>query len=166
MLANQQLVFLQEKIQETRSAIFFNLSDSVLKFPTTIVNTLTVDDYGFVWFLIQKPKQNIKEFEAGFPVRLDYYRKGTNYFLQVMGKAWAVSDPEEMNMLETMLEEINGKPMDETVLVKVKMLRAEYHETPSATKQHWWQNAINVVYIWYRNWQGVYRPDNSYHLSS
>ena len=62
MATNQQLNFLQEKIREIGSAIFFNQSDSVLKLPTSIVSTLKVDDYGFVWFFIQKPKQSLKEF--------------------------------------------------------------------------------------------------------
>ena len=60
MASNQQLNFLQEKIQEIGSAIFFNLSDSVLKLPTRLVNTLKVDDYGFVWFFMQRPRQELK----------------------------------------------------------------------------------------------------------
>ena len=71
MQANQQLTFLQEKIREIGSAIFFNLSDSVLKLPTSIVNTLKVDEYGFVWFYIQKPKQDLREFDKEFPVLTD-----------------------------------------------------------------------------------------------
>src|SRR5687767_5834589 len=105
MQPNQQLSFLQERIKEIGSAIFFNLSDSVLKLPTSIVNTLKVDEYGFVWFYIQKPKQDLREFDKEFPVRMDFFRKGANFFLQVVGKAWIVSDPEEMNILEeTLLE--------------------------------------------------------------
>ena len=87
---NQQLNFLQEKILEIGSAIFFNLSDSVLKLPTSLVSTLKVDEFGFVWFFIQKPKQNVQEFDNEFPVRLDFFKKGKSYFLQVMGKGWVV----------------------------------------------------------------------------
>ena len=36
----QQLTFLQDKIQQIGSAIFFNQSDSVLKLPTSLVNTI------------------------------------------------------------------------------------------------------------------------------
>src|SRR3982750_3520833 len=97
MATNQQLNFLQEKIQEIGSAIFFNESDSVLKLPTSIVTTLKVDEYGYVWFFIQKPKQDLREFDNEFPVRLDFFKKGKNYFLQVKGKGWVVTDPEEMN---------------------------------------------------------------------
>src|SRR5438045_1025429 len=91
MQANQQLNFVKEKIQEIGSAIFFNQSDSVLKLPTSIVETVKVDEFGLVWFYIQKPKQDLREFDKEFPVRLDFFRKGKNYFLQVEGKAWMVN---------------------------------------------------------------------------
>jgi general stress protein 26 len=162
MATNQQLNFLQEKIQEIGSAIFFNLSDSVLKLPTSIVSTLKVDDYGFVWFFMQKPKQSLKEFETDFPVRLDFFKKGTNYFLQVTGKGWIVTDPEEMNTLENLSEEARHLAMYEMVLVKVKVMKAEYYEKTTG-RLSWWQNIANTVFAWFRN--NNYRPDTYYPAS-
>ena len=160
MQANQQLSFLQERIQEIGSAIFFNLSDAVLKLPTSIVNTLKVDDLGFVWFYIQKPKQDLREFDKEFPVRLDFFRKGASYFLQVSGKAWIVTDPEEMNTLEeTLPETVRQKPGESSVLVKVKIQRAEYHDTSITTRtghNSWWQNAVSSLYTWFRSSNGTY----------
>lgn len=57
MDANQQLNFLQERIDEIGNAIFYNESEAVLKLPNSIVTTVKVDDYGFVWFFVQKPSQ-------------------------------------------------------------------------------------------------------------
>ena len=161
MQANQQLSFLKEKIQEIGSAIFFNLSESVLKLPTSIVETIKVDDFGLVWFYIQKPKQDLREFDKEFPVRMDFFKKGKNCFLQVEGKAWMVNDPEEINTLNILSEEEKAKS-NNMVLVKVKMLKAEYHETGNANrtaKNSWWQNAVSNVYTWFRNGNGVYRPE-------
>src|SRR5215216_5424883 len=158
MQANQQLCFFKEKIQEIGSAIFFNLSESVLKLPTSIVETIKVDDFGFVWFYMQKPKQDLREFDKEFPVRMDFFKKGKNYFLQVEGKAWMVNDPEEINTLDIISDEEKAKAKD-MVLVKVKMLKAEYHETGTANrtaKNSWWQNAVSNVYTWFRS--GGYRP--------
>jgi general stress protein 26 len=163
MATNQQLNFLQEKIKEIGSAIFFNLSDSVLKLPTSIVTTLKVDDYGFVWFCIQKPKQSLKEFETEFPVRLDFFRKGTRCFLQVSGKGWVVTDPEEMNTLENLPTETRQMVMSEMVLVKVKIMKAEYYESRTATRMSWWQQAVNTVTAWFRH--NNYRPDTYYPAS-
>jgi len=158
---NNQLNFLQEKIQEIGSAIFFNLSDSVLKLPTSIVSTLKVDDYGYVWFFVQKPKQSLKEFEAEFPVRLDFFKKGKSYFLQVMGKAWVVNDPEEMNAFVTLPEEARQVAMNQMVLVKVKILKAEYYDTQTRTEHTWWQNAVSTLSTWFRN-TGSYKATTYY----
>lgn len=164
MATNQQLSFLQEKIREIGSALFFNLSESVLKLPTSIVSTLKVDDYGFVWFFVQKPMQNLKEFETEFPVRLDFFRKGSGCFLQVNGKGWVVSDPEEMNAFVTFPEDAKKLAMNEMVLVKVKIVRAEYYETRTAMQQSWWQNAVNTVSTWFRHSNNL-RPDVYYPAS-
>src|SRR3981081_3197136 len=89
-MVNQQLLFLKEKIQDINSAIFFNLSEAVLKLPTSIITTLKVDEFGYVWFFLERPRQQLNEFEREFPTRMDYFRKGKDYSLQIMGKAWIV----------------------------------------------------------------------------
>ena len=61
MDANHQISFLQERIEEIGSAIFYNESEAVLKLPTSIVSTVKVDDYGFVWFFVQKRQLNAPE---------------------------------------------------------------------------------------------------------
>jgi general stress protein 26 len=149
MSANPQLNFLREKIQEIGSAIFFNLSDAVLKFPTSIVSTLKVDDYGYIWFFMKKPKQNIKEFETEFPVRLDFFKKGKEYFLQVMGKASIIMDPEELNLFMD-AEEVTDCLNGDVVLIKVKMLKAEFFETQQRQKAGWWQVALSSMTSWFR----------------
>lgn len=160
---NQQLNFLQEKIREIGSAIFFNLSDSVLKLPTSIVTSLSVDEYGYVWFYIQKPRQNLKEFETEFPVRLDFFKKGKGAFLHVMGKGWMVNDPEEVNSLVPVPVDLNQELANNMVLVKVKMLKAEYYETRT-TRNSWWQHAVSSVTTWFRN-SNHYRPEIYYPAS-
>jgi general stress protein 26 len=140
-LPNQQLQFLQDRIRHIGSAIFFNQSDSILKLPTSLVNTLHVDDYGYVWFLVKKPKQYIQEFEKGFPARMDFFKKGVDYFLQVSGKGSVVADPEEQqNFFEGQNEPLASLPKD-MVLVKVKILRAEYFETHAPLPSSPW-NAV------------------------
>jgi len=164
LATNQQFNFLQEKIQEIGSAIFFNLSESVLKLPTSLVNQVKVDDYGYVWFYIQKPRQQLKEFDMEFPVRLDFFRKGQSCFLQVNGKGWVVTDPEELNSFVTLPEDAKKLALNEMVLVKVKIMRAEYHETRTANAQSWWQSAVNTVTTWFRHSNNL-RPDVYYPAS-
>jgi len=161
---NQQLIFLQDKIEEIGSAIFFNLSDSVVKLPTSIVSTLKVDDYGYVWFFVQKPKKTLKEFETEFPVRLDFFKKGVDHFLQIMGKGWVVNDPEEINAYVTMPQDVESMNDDLMVLVKVKIMKAEYNETRTSEKNSWWQNIVSSVTTWFGS--DPYRPGNIYFPAS
>ena len=163
MATHQQLNFLQEKIKEIGSAIFFNQSDAVLKLPTSLVSTLQVDDYGFVWFFVQRPKQSLQEFDKEFPARLDFFRKGSTCFLQVSGKGWLVTDPEEMNHLEGMTEEARHMAIHEMVLVKVKILKAEYYEPRAAVRHSWWQQAVNSVVTLFGS--KSYRPDTYFPAS-
>lgn len=149
--ANQQLAFLQDKIQQIGSAIFFNLSDSVLKLPTSVVTSMKVDDYGYIWFFVKKQSQQLQEFEQEFPVRLDFFKKGVDYFLQVSGKGWVVSDPEDLNTYSTLFNDVDPATATDSVLVKVKMLKAEYYETASRAKHSWWYNAVSAVTTWFRS---------------
>ena|SRR5688572_1150034 len=164
MATNQQLSFLQDRIRDIGSAIFFNESDSVLKLPTSIVSTVRVDDFGFVWFFITKPKQNLREFENDFPARLDFFKKGKTYFLQVIGKGMVVTDPEEVDRFVNLPEEEKQNLLNEMVLVKVKMTKAEYYETRTA-RTSWWQNAVSAFTTWFRNSNNHYRPDIYYPAS-
>ena len=52
--------------------------------------------------------------------------------------------------------------MKDMVLVKVKILKAEYHETGTVNrtaKSSWWQSAVSNVYAWFRSGHGVYGPE-------
>jgi general stress protein 26 len=164
MDTTQQLSFLQERIEDIGSAIFYNLSNSVLKLPTSIVTSLQVDDYGFVWFCVQKPSQHLQEFEQEFPAKLDFYKKGKGYFLQVEGKGFVVSDPEEMNAYVTLPDEIKKLANNSVALVKVKIQKADYYVTKSAGKTSWWQSAYSTLTTWFRN--NHYRPDNTFYPAS
>lgn len=164
MDANHQLSFLQERIEEIGSAIFYNLSESVLKLPTSIVSSLKVDEYGFVWFFVQKPTQNLKEFEQEFPTKLDFYRKGAGYFLQVTGKGFVVTDPEEMNAFVSLPDDVKKLANEKYALVKVKIQKADYYQTRSMQKAAWWQNVWHTMTTWFGH--NSYREGNIYFPAS
>lgn len=164
MESNQQFNFIQSKIEELGSAIFFNQSEAVLKLPTSIVTRLKVDDFGYIWFYVQKPNQQLQEFEQEFPVRLDFFRKGLNYFLQVEGNGWVVNDPEEITALGEFAEQVKAAGKEDLVLVKVKMTKAEYHEPRSAQRQSWWDNALQTISSWFGS--DPYRVKQTYFPAS
>jgi len=159
MLSQTHLPFLQEKISDLRSALFYSLTNAVLKMPTTIVTALKVDEVGQVWFFVNRPMQNIQEFDKEFPARLEFFRKGKSFYLKILGKACIVNDPEELNGLVNVSEDIKSKAMNQLVLVKIKIQSAEYVENPPAETNGW----INAVRAQFNKWFGYqhqpgYRP--------
>jgi hypothetical protein len=120
--------FLQDKIQGIGSALFYNMSSGVLKFPTSIVTVLRVDEAANIWFFLKRPEQNLYAFDREFPVRMQFYRKGKGYHLQITGKSYIVDDPEDVYGLVSLPEEIKIRAFRELVLVKVTINHAEYYE--------------------------------------
>ncbi|HEY0680152.1 MAG TPA: pyridoxamine 5'-phosphate oxidase family protein [Chitinophagaceae bacterium] len=128
MLTDNQLSFFRDKIQELRSALFFNTSNAVLKFAPCIINTIKVDDAGQVWFFVNRPGQYLHEFDKEFPARLNFFRKGKQFFMNLTGKAYIISDPEELNELISVDDEVKQKAMAHMVLIKFKITAAQYDE--------------------------------------
>jgi len=148
LVMDTRQLFLQERIKNLGSAIFFNQSDAVLKLPTSIVRIIHVDDYGYIWFFVQRPQQRLTEFEKEFPVKLDFFRKGLDYSLQVIGNGYIVRDPEELFVVTTNIDEVKQFNPEKMVLIKVKMTRADFFENISGHKSSWLQNTINMLQAW------------------
>ena len=74
-----------------------------------------------------------------------------------MGKACIVSDPEELNGLVNVPEEIKTKAMNQLVLVKVKIQSADYVENPPA-ETNGWLYAIRAQFNKWLGNQPGYRP--------
>ncbi|MEJ7913119.1 MAG: hypothetical protein WKF70_08190 [Chitinophagaceae bacterium] len=160
----QQLHFLQEKVRDIGSAIFYNQSEAVLKLPTSLVTTLKVDDFGYVWFFIKKPKQDIRQFENEFPVRMDFFKKGVDYFVQAAGKGRVVVDPEELSVFFKLHHDLDEHLATTAVLVKVKMVKAEYFETHTRVPATWWRNALVLFSTYLRHPVGT--VNNTYFSAS
>ncbi len=158
MLPPIQIQFLQEKINDLKSALFFSLSDSVLKIPTSIVSAIHVDEVGQVWFFMSKPSQQLQEFDREFPARLEFFKKGKNFYLKINGKACIVSDPEELNSLVSVPEEMQNRTMDNMVLVKFRIQFADYYEQDEQRTRNWMQNIRNVWFKWIYNEHPSFRP--------
>ena len=143
-----QKTFLHQKILNLASAIFFNQSDAVLKLPSSIIRIIHVDEYGYIWFFMQRPPQQLTEFEKEFPVKLDFFRKGLDYTLQIIGNGYIVNDPEELLVIATNISEVKQFDPGKMILIKVKMMRADYFDNISGSKSSWFHNAINLLQSW------------------
>lgn len=157
MLPQSHLHFLQQKIQDLKNALFFSQNTSLLRIATTIVSVTRVDELGQMWFFVRRPQQALHEFDQEFPVRLEFFRKGKEFFLHVSGKAFIVTDPEEINGL--VYEDIRQPAGDHLVLIRVKMLKADYFENShSSTHAGWWRDLRNQLHNWMFNTRPGYKP--------
>ena len=146
------LTFVEEKVMDLQNALFFSLSDAVLKIPSCVIKVLQADERGQLWFVIPKPSQLIHAFDKTFPVKLDFFRKGRDYYLKIIGKAFLINDPEEINSTENLHETIKQQARyNETVLIKVQMSHAEYVETaPVKTSAKKILNQVkNKIFRWF-----------------
>ena len=127
------LSFVEEKLRELENALFFSTSDAVLKMPTCVVRILDIDELGQLWFVVPQPMQFIYTFERVFPARLDFFRKGRDYYMKILGKAFIVNDPEEINGIEGLSDFIKQRARrNELVILKVQITHADYGEKTSA----------------------------------
>jgi hypothetical protein len=163
MFGYMPLTLIEEKVRDLENALFYSLSDAVLKIPTCVVKLLEADELGQLWFVIPKPSQFIHAFDKIFPVELDFFRKGRDYYLKVFGKAIMVYDPEEINNVECLNENIRQQAMEnESVIIKVQISHVDYVEKePSRilakTILH---HVKNKIYRWFQFSQ----PDGDHNL--
>ena len=131
MTTQNQIGFITGKIQQLQTAILECHSNSLLKLPRSVVQTLYVDEVGCVWVAVSKPKQYLSEFDQSFHVALNYYRKGSPFFLNTYGLARVVADPEDINHLPAVLKKELDK---ENLLICIRILEASYYEKPKPVK--------------------------------
>jgi len=127
------LSVVEEKVRDLENALFFSTSDTVLKIPPCVVKILRIDEFGQLWFVVPRPTQFIHTFDKIFQAKLDFFRKGRDYYLKILGKAYIINDPEEVNSIEGLSEAIKQKARrNELVILKVKMTHVDYAEKKQA----------------------------------
>jgi general stress protein 26 len=126
--------FLQRKLSELNSALFFAEGDSLFKLPNHLVTEMEINDDGQIWFVIPKPAQDIDAFDKEFPVRLEFFKKGKPFRLKIQGKGSIVDDRAEIEKLSaaaaTMEEKVKNEPV---IMIKVQVQFVDYAGNMSAS---------------------------------
>jgi general stress protein 26 len=136
MVTYLPLFFLQEKINELQTSLFYNLSTSVLKTPNSVVKALTTDDAGQIWFCMPVYGKFVNEFDKEFPSLLQFFKKGKNFHVRINGKAFIVNDPEEVNSISWADQSIKDDAIaGRLMLIKVKIEYADYFERKQKARQ-------------------------------
>ena len=125
MTTQNQLGFISDKIRQLQTAILYCHSNSVLQIPASLVHSQHVDEEGCIWMYINKPDQYVHEFDSTFHVALNYYKKGTPFFLNTYGIARVVDSTTGLKQLPPdLLQAFNNNKL----LICIRILEANYYE--------------------------------------
>jgi general stress protein 26 len=156
MITDLPIKFLQEKILELQSALFFPAIDSPLTIPTHVVPSAEADNEGQIWFVIPRPAQHIDAFEKEFPAKLDFFKKGKGFYLKIQGKAFIVTDAAEAKGFISK-EAVQRIKDQKAVAIKVKVQTADYFGNTPKPSSNWIKNGGSQLYNWLLNPQYDHR---------
>ena len=130
---DENLHFLKKKIREINVAVFRSEINCELQLPNNVIQTLKVEDDGTIWFFTSCNGCYAKNIDKTFYAYLNYYKKGIDCRLQVSGIASIVKNEEGLFSMSNYSRGTYGK----LVLVKVKIMQAEFFENKPFTKISW-----------------------------
>ena len=148
MFNDNGFLFIKERISEIRSALIYSMSSELVKIPTSIISILKADDDGHLWFFIKRPLAVMLDGEKKFPARLQFYRKGKPFYLNVDGSAGIDDDQQLISQFTDHMEkESSSVAMQNMMLVKLQITRAEYHEQkPLISGRNFLKNGLRRFY--------------------
>ncbi len=150
MIQDLSITFLREKIMELENALFMSESNALVSLPTHIVRVTEVDESGNIWFIIPKPTQVIESFSKEMPAKLDFFKKGKEFFLKISGVAsivWSSKEMKEANLSKQFSDSLRKGD----VAVKVKVELSEYVEKNPKPSSNPILNVGSQVYNWLLN---------------
>jgi hypothetical protein len=150
MIQDLSISVLREKIKELENALFMSESNALVSLPTHIVRVSEVDEEGNIWFIIPKPTQVIESFSKEMPAKLDFFKKGSSFFLKISGVAsivWTAREMKEVNLSK----EFSNSLKKGNVAVKVKVELTEIIEKAPKQTSNPLLNVGTQVYNWLLN---------------
>ncbi len=144
---DSNLVFLKERISDIKVALFKSEMNSEIQLPNNVINTLQVDNEGNIWFFTSCTGDYAKCLTRSFYAYLDYYKKGTDCRIRVSGKATIAEDDDDAFLT---MSHYSKSTVGRLVLVKMKIMQAEYFENKQATNLTWkdrLKDAINHFFF-------------------
>ena len=145
-----QAGLLKSQIMELQSALFFTESSSLVKLPTHVISESEIDAEGQIWFVIPKPAQHIEAFDKEIPAKLDYFKKGRDFFVKITGTAYLITDAAEIENNDSLSAELIAKMNDDQLIaVKVKIQVSELIDNTPQPKQSWLQASRSQLSSWF-----------------
>ena len=150
MIQDMPVTFLRDKIMELENALFMSESNALVGLPTHIVRISEVDEDGNIWFIIPRPTQIVDSFSKEMPAKLDFFKKGKEFFLKISGVASIVWTAREMNDAK-LSKAFADSLKNGNVAVKVKVEITEYMEKAPKPSSNPLLQVGSQVYNWLLN---------------
>jgi hypothetical protein len=145
-----QAGILKSKIMELQSALFFTETASIIKLPTHVVSDVEIDEEGQIWFAIPRPVQHLEAFEKEIPAKLDFFKKGLDFFVKITGTAFLIADIEEINSHPALSAALKAKLSDgKTIGVKVMIAQSDLIDNTPKPAQNWLQSSRSQLSSWF-----------------
>lgn len=142
MTGINHLPFLQKKLGQVKNAVMYNMNNEIVKLPNDVVQFVRMDNEGLLWFSIRRPKYWVTLYDTCFPVRLCFYQKGLDYYIEASGVAIMA------DMDETKRHQHEIAPG--CLLMKMTPISVEYSENPKKNRPtslaKWWNYLLEHTY--------------------
>ena len=146
----QELQISKAKIMELQSALFFTESTSIVKLPTHVISGVEVDDENQIWFVVPRPTMHIDAFDKEMPAKLDFSKKGLEFYVNVRGTAVIMADPAETDKCEGLSKEMKERMRDGNLMgIKVIIQEAAVVDNTPKPKQNWFQASRSQLSSWF-----------------
>jgi len=139
---------LKSKIMELQSALFFTESLSIVKLPTHVISDVEVDMEGNIWFAIPRPVQHIDAFDKKISAKLDFFKKGQDFFVKVRGTAFLLADADEIAGNPSLSDEMKEKMMN-SIGVKVVVTGYDLVDNRPKPAQNWLKSSTSHLSSWF-----------------
>jgi len=141
---------LKSKIQELQSALFFTEALSIVKLPTHVISDVEVDGERRIFFVVPRPVQHIDAFDKEIPAKLDFFKKGKDFFVKIRGIATLLTDAETINSYDTISAEMKVKMSDaKSMGIMVTIEDADFVDNTPKPSQNWLQSSRSHLSSWF-----------------
>ena len=146
----EEMNVLKSKITELQTALFYTESVSPIKLPTHVISDVEVDMEGNIWFAIPRPTMHIDAYEREVIAKLDFFKKGKDFFVKVKGVATLLTDATTIDSYETLSDEMKEKMNDDkSIGIMVKIEDTQFVDNTPKPTQNWLQASRSQLSSWF-----------------
>jgi hypothetical protein len=146
----QEMNVLKSKITELQTALLYTESASPIKLPTHVINDVEVDNEGHIWFAIPRPAMQIDAYEKEVLAKLDFFKKGKDFFVKIKGVATLLVDVDTINGFDTLSDDMKAKmTAGNSIGIMVKIEDTEFVDNTPKPAQNWLQASRTQLSSWF-----------------